>query len=147
MRIPRTFGFLAFSISEPFWVSIAFHILLCAAGIPLAVFLARRLARTVTHPCGVLFICGLVLAVSELYKQGFLYFVAGQGLSLIHILEQFIGIFLQISADGLAVVKTVIIPVIAAVVQKGGIAAFTVDRKSTRLNSSHEFVSRMPSSA
>ena len=57
----------------------AFHILLCAAGIPLAVFLARRLARTGTHPCGVLFICGLVLAVSELYKQGFLYFVAGQG--------------------------------------------------------------------
>ena len=57
----------------------AFHILLCAAGIPLAVFLARRLARTSTHPCGVLFICGLVLAVSELYKQGFLYFVAGQG--------------------------------------------------------------------
>ena len=56
----------------------AFHILLCAAGIPLAVFLARRLARTGTHPCGVLFICGLVLAVSELYKQGFLYFVAGQ---------------------------------------------------------------------
>ena len=57
----------------------AFHILLCAAGIPLAVFLARRLARTSTHPCGVLVICGLVLAVSELYKQGFLYFVAGQG--------------------------------------------------------------------
>ena len=57
----------------------AFHILLCAAGIPLAVFLARRLARTSTHPCGVLFICGLVLVVSELYKQGFLYFVAGQG--------------------------------------------------------------------
>lgn len=57
----------------------AFHILLCAAGIPLAVFLARRLAHTSTHPCGVLFICGLVLAVSELYKQGFLYFVAGQG--------------------------------------------------------------------
>ena len=28
----------------------AFHILLCAAGIPLAVFLARRLARTGTHP-------------------------------------------------------------------------------------------------
>ena len=56
----------------------AFHILLCAAGIPLAVFLARRLARTGTHPCGVLFICGLVLAVSELYKQGFLYFVAGR---------------------------------------------------------------------
>ena len=50
----------------------AFHILLCAAGIPLAVFLARRLARTGTHPCGVLFICGLVLAVSELpifYRQ------------------------------------------------------------------------------
>ena len=31
--------------------------------------------------------------------------------------------------------------------QEGYIADFEVDRKSTRLNSSHEFVSRMPSSA
>ena len=57
----------------------AFHILLCAAGIPLAVFLARRLARICLHPRGVLFICGLVLAVSELYKQSFLYFIVSQG--------------------------------------------------------------------
>ena len=42
------------------------------------------------------------------------------------ILEQFIGVFLQIFSDGLAVVKAVIVPVIIAVKQKGGIAAFTV---------------------
>ena len=57
----------------------AFHILLCAAGIPLAVFLARCLARICLHPRGVLFICGLILAVSELYKQSFLYFIVSQG--------------------------------------------------------------------
>ena len=33
------------------------------------------------------------------------------------------------------------------VIENKGISAFVGDRKSTRLNSSHEFVSRMPSSA
>ena len=39
-------------------------------------------------------------------------------------------------------------PAIAALTEKLGAEVIeTADRKSTRLNSSHEFVSRMPSSA
>ena len=58
----------------------AFHILLCAAGIPLAVFLARRLARTGTHPCGVLFICerGFGCSWTAINRASYI-FVAGQG--------------------------------------------------------------------
>ena len=57
----------------------AFHILLCAAGIWVSVRLARHLAAGRHRPCRVLFICGIILALSELYKQGFLYFIVNGG--------------------------------------------------------------------
>lgn len=50
-----------------------FHLSITALGICTAVWAAHRLAaRRRKH---VLFICGLLLAASELYKQGFLYYV------------------------------------------------------------------------
>ena len=50
-----------------------FHLILGGAGILTAIFLAWRLSgKEHRH---VLFICGLILAVTELYKQGFLYYI------------------------------------------------------------------------
>lgn len=56
-----------------------FHILLCGAGVPASIWLARRLSARRTSPYPVLFVCGLILAASELYKQGFLYFIVNNG--------------------------------------------------------------------
>lgn len=58
----------------------SFHILFTLTGVVLAVVLAFRL-RT-SHEarfCRILFLCGLLLAVSELYKQLFLYAIADSG--------------------------------------------------------------------
>ena len=52
----------------------AFHLGLTAAGILTAFLLARRLSRT-QRPVKLLFICGLLLALSEVYKQLFLYYI------------------------------------------------------------------------
>ncbi len=59
-----------------------FHIVLTAAGILMAVYAARRLAaqKLTARPQGkcssdrVFLVCGLILAASEIYKQGFLYY-------------------------------------------------------------------------
>lgn len=51
----------------------AFHVLFGTAGILAAIFLAWKLSRKPhSH---VLLICGLILCISELYKQGFLYYI------------------------------------------------------------------------
>lgn len=60
---------------EPYSI---FHIVLTAAGLLAAVFGARRLTarhRGKRSSDRVFLACGLVLAASELYKQGFLYYV------------------------------------------------------------------------
>lgn len=58
----------------------SFHIIFALSGIVLAAILAWRLrGRSKTQFRLILFLCGLILAVSELYKQLFLYFVAGAG--------------------------------------------------------------------
>lgn len=65
----------AWSMTTPTPYS-AFHIVISLAGIALAVFLAHRLRRVPERALlGILFSCGLVLAVSEIYKQLFLYYV------------------------------------------------------------------------
>lgn len=51
----------------------AFHLAFAGAGILSAIYLSKRFSK---KPCRhVFFICGLILAASELYKQGFLYFI------------------------------------------------------------------------
>ncbi len=52
----------------------AFHLYLTAAGVLTAFLLARRLSRTL-RPVRILFLCGLLLAFSEVYKQLFLYYI------------------------------------------------------------------------
>ena len=56
-----------------------FHIAVSAAGIIAAVWLARRLTQPAASGsptvCRILFVCGLLLAAGELYKQLFLYYV------------------------------------------------------------------------
>lgn len=54
-----------------------FHLVFGGAGILAAIFLAWKLPRG-THP-QVLPACGLILAVSEIYKQGFLYYIVNSG--------------------------------------------------------------------
>ena len=54
-----------------------FHLVFGGAGILAAIFLAWKLPRG-THP-QVLPACGLILAVSEIYKQGFLYYIVNGG--------------------------------------------------------------------
>lgn len=63
-----------------------FHILLAASGIAAACIFSRRKAKAAlrTEEAAlasgrVLFSCGLLLAVLEVYKQGFLYFVENNG--------------------------------------------------------------------
>lgn len=58
-----------------------FHLTLTALGVLIAVQAARKLAATrATIKSGrVLFLCGLILAASELYKQGFLYYNVNGG--------------------------------------------------------------------
>ena len=51
----------------------AFHILLGGAGILTATYLAWKMPKR--QPNRVLFTSGLILAASELYKQGFLYYI------------------------------------------------------------------------
>ena len=51
----------------------AFHILFGGAGILTAIYLAWNMSKK--QPFHVLFFCGLILAASELYKQGFLYYI------------------------------------------------------------------------
>ena len=53
------------------------HLVFGGAGILAAIFLAWKLPRG-THP-QVLPACGLILAVSEIYKQGFLYYIVNGG--------------------------------------------------------------------
>lgn len=53
----------------------AFHMVFGTTGILTAVFLARRLAKKPASQ--VLFISSLILAASELFKQGFLYYIVG----------------------------------------------------------------------
>lgn len=55
----------------------AFHIMISLTGLAAAVFLAGHLSRK--SPAAVLWTCGAALAVSELYKQLFLYSVVNQG--------------------------------------------------------------------
>lgn len=50
-----------------------FHLILTALGVGVALLAARALAARPRR--NVLFVCGLVLGASELYKQGFLYYV------------------------------------------------------------------------
>ncbi|MBS6951603.1 MAG: YwaF family protein [Enterocloster asparagiformis] len=50
-----------------------FHLSITALGVCAAIWAARRLAAG--RRKHVLFVCGLILAASELYKQGFLYYV------------------------------------------------------------------------
>lgn len=57
----------------------AFHILLCVAGVTASVYLARRLSSPKHRPVPILFTCGLILAVIEIYKQAFLYFIVNGG--------------------------------------------------------------------
>ena len=53
----------------------AFHILFACTGILSAILAALFLAgKKAVRPERLLFACGLLLALSELYKQGFLYF-------------------------------------------------------------------------
>ena len=52
--------------------------------------------------------------------------------------------------DGLTLaahIKSEIAAAVKKLAKRPGLGTILVDRKSTRLNSSHEFVSRMPSSA
>ena len=56
----------------------AFHLGLTAAGLLTAFLLARRLSRT-QRPVKLLFICGLLLALSEVYKQLFRYYIVNGG--------------------------------------------------------------------
>ena len=55
------------------------HIFLAAVGSLAAGFAAARLAAASIKPERVLFGCGLLLAIMELYKQGFLYLVVNGG--------------------------------------------------------------------
>ncbi|MCB7317215.1 TMEM164 family acyltransferase [Lacrimispora sp. 210928-DFI.3.58] len=60
----------------------AFHLCLTAAGTAAAALLAYRLSRSRRYAPDIhapLFLCGLILAASEAYKQGFLYTVCGNG--------------------------------------------------------------------
>ena len=58
----------------------AFHILFAVIGILCAVFLAWKLRRLKNKTYyQVLFLCGAILALSELYKQFFLYYIVSQG--------------------------------------------------------------------
>lgn len=58
----------------------AFHILFAAAGILCAGSLAWKLRRVTSGMFyRVLFLCGALLAFSEVYKQLFLYYIVGQG--------------------------------------------------------------------
>lgn len=75
METPRPYGF--------------FHLALAGSGILLAILLARilcpsprgalRISRFGSRPLRVLRICGLILALSEIYKQGFLYYIVNHG--------------------------------------------------------------------
>ena len=56
-----------------------FHIFLCLAGISFSICLAVFLSRRRRDPVRRLFLCGLILAVSEVYKQLFLTLVAHPG--------------------------------------------------------------------
>lgn len=55
----------------------AFHLLLGGTGILTAIFLAWKMSRKQHRH--VLFICGLILCASEIYKQGFLYYIVNEG--------------------------------------------------------------------
>jgi len=56
-----------------------FHIFLAVSGSMFAAFAAFRLAACSIKPERVLFFCGLILAVMEIYKQAFLYLVVNEG--------------------------------------------------------------------
>lgn len=58
----------------------AFHIILASAGICMACVLAWKLRGLKGDAFyRVVFLCGVILALSELYKQLFLYYIVGQG--------------------------------------------------------------------
>lgn len=57
-----------------------FHLSLAFLGIGLSVFGARKLKKVGQKHCfSILFLCGVVLGISELYKQLFLYYVVNDG--------------------------------------------------------------------
>ena len=57
----------------------AFHLCLTAAGGLTAFLLARHLSRAHAGQAAVLPVCGIILAVSEIYKQLFLYYIVNGG--------------------------------------------------------------------
>ncbi len=74
-RITWLFRQTAWPMAQPSAGS-AFHLCLTSAGILCAVLSALFLAgRRRIRPEKILFFCGLILSLSELYKQGFLYFI------------------------------------------------------------------------
>ena len=70
--LQRFFQASAWTMQTPVPYS-PFHLSLTALGICAAAWMARRLAAG--RRKHVLFVCGLILAASELYKQGFLYYI------------------------------------------------------------------------
>lgn len=59
----------------------AFHLFISLAGIAVAAWLARKICQRTNSQRlpGILFLCGALLAVSEVYKQLFLYIVVNEG--------------------------------------------------------------------
>ena len=70
----RFFQFTAWTMETPRPYG-AFHLCLTAAGVTAAFFAAKKESRSGHCPQTTLFFCGLLLAVSEIYKQGFLYYI------------------------------------------------------------------------
>ena len=55
----------------------AFHLVLTVLGVSLSIFLARNFSfpERKAGPDTILFLCGLFLGLTELYKQGFIYYI------------------------------------------------------------------------
>lgn len=55
----------------------AFHLVLTVLGVSLSIFLARKFSfpERKAGPDTILFLCGLFLGLTELYKQGFIYYI------------------------------------------------------------------------
>ena len=88
-------------------------------------------------------VSNLMKNVSTMIVAAFIYAFGGSGLKL-----TLIGFFGSIFNGAISNAFSVFIPKLAEIFAVGaGYRDWETDRKSTRLNSSHEFVSRMPSSA
>ena len=59
----------------------AFHLVLTVLGVSLSIFLARKFSfpERKAGPDTILFLCGLFLGLTELYKQGFIYYIENNG--------------------------------------------------------------------